>query len=173
MDVAAGETLEDVLTREAVWVDEARLPQLSDSQLDLSTTARSVHISFAVVDFASFLPQPGNRPARCRPFHEGRGSMRRKRATVLGDDPEECPAGIDGSDGRRCLCCEMNRDSGEYELDHDVDEDFEDEGMTTVEYAVGTVVAAAFAAVLYRIVTGDSIVSGLTDLVNSALQTAF
>ncbi len=44
-----------------------------------------------------------------------------------------------------------------------------DGGMTTVEYAVGTVVAAAFAAVLYRIVTGDSIVTGLTNLVNSAL----
>lgn len=44
-----------------------------------------------------------------------------------------------------------------------------DAGMTTVEYAIGTVVAAAFAAVLYRIVTGDSIVSGLTALVQSAL----
>ena len=45
-----------------------------------------------------------------------------------------------------------------------------DDGMTTVEYAVGTVVAAAFAAVLYKIVTGDSIVAGLTNLVNSALS---
>ena len=45
-----------------------------------------------------------------------------------------------------------------------------DDGMTTVEYAVGTVVAAAFAAVLYKIVTGDSIVAGLTSLVNSALS---
>ncbi len=48
-----------------------------------------------------------------------------------------------------------------------------DAGMSTVEYAVGTVVAAAFAAVLYRIVTGDSVVAGLTRLVNSALNTAF
>lgn len=46
-------------------------------------------------------------------------------------------------------------------------------GMTTVEYAVGTVVAAAFAAVLYRIVTGDSIIAGLTNLINSALSTSF
>lgn len=45
-----------------------------------------------------------------------------------------------------------------------------DAGMTTVEYAIGTVVAAAFAAVLYKIVTGDSIVSGLTSLVESALS---
>jgi len=43
-----------------------------------------------------------------------------------------------------------------------------DDGMTTVEYAVGTVVAAAFAAVLYRLVPGDSIVAGLTNLVSSA-----
>ncbi|MEO5834932.1 MAG: DUF4244 domain-containing protein [Nakamurella sp.] len=48
-----------------------------------------------------------------------------------------------------------------------------DAGMSTVEYAVGTVVAAAFAAVLYRIVTGDSIVAGLTNLVQSALNTRF
>ena len=48
-----------------------------------------------------------------------------------------------------------------------------DAGMSTVEYAVGTVVAAAFAAVLYRIVTGDSIVAGLTTLVQSALNTSF
>lgn len=46
-----------------------------------------------------------------------------------------------------------------------------DAGMSTVEYAIGTVVAAAFAAVLYRIVTGDSIVAGLTSLVQSALNT--
>ena len=45
--------------------------------------------------------------------------------------------------------------------------------MSTVEYAVGTVVAAAFAAVLYKIVTGDSVVAGLTDLINSALSTTF
>lgn len=45
-----------------------------------------------------------------------------------------------------------------------------DAGMTTVEYAIGTVVAAAFAAVLYKIVTGDSIVAGLTSLVESALS---
>jgi len=48
-----------------------------------------------------------------------------------------------------------------------------DSGMSTVEYAIGTVVAAAFAAVLYRIVTGDSIVAGLTSLVQSALNTDF
>ena len=44
-------------------------------------------------------------------------------------------------------------------------------GMSTAEYAVGTVAACAFAAVLYKVVTGDSIVTALTDLVDSALAT--
>ena len=48
-----------------------------------------------------------------------------------------------------------------------------DAGMSTVEYAVGTVVAAAFAAVLYKIVTGDSVIAGLTILINTALTTTF
>ncbi|MGY1739269.1 MULTISPECIES: DUF4244 domain-containing protein [unclassified Blastococcus] len=42
-------------------------------------------------------------------------------------------------------------------------------GMSTAEYAVGTIAAAAFAAVLYKVVTGGSIVTALTDLVASAL----
>jgi len=44
-------------------------------------------------------------------------------------------------------------------------------GMSTAEYAVGTVAACAFAAVLYRVVTGGSIVTGLTELVERALAT--
>ena len=44
-------------------------------------------------------------------------------------------------------------------------------GMSTAEYAVGTVAACAFAAVLYRVVSGDTIVTGLTDLVDRALAT--
>ena len=44
-------------------------------------------------------------------------------------------------------------------------------GMSTAEYAVGTVAACAFAAVLYRVVTGDDVVDGLTDLVDRALAT--
>ncbi|MCA0144740.1 DUF4244 domain-containing protein [Blastococcus sp. LR1] len=47
----------------------------------------------------------------------------------------------------------------------------EEAGMSTAEYAVGTVAACAFAAVLYRVVSGDSIVTGLTDLVDRALAT--
>jgi Protein of unknown function (DUF4244) len=44
-------------------------------------------------------------------------------------------------------------------------------GMSTAEYAVGTVAACAFAAVLYKVVTGGSIVSALTDLIDAALAT--
>ena len=44
-------------------------------------------------------------------------------------------------------------------------------GMSTAEYAVGTVAACAFAAVLYRVVTGGSIVTALTHLVTRALET--
>ncbi|MHC8503194.1 DUF4244 domain-containing protein [Pseudonocardia bannensis] len=48
-----------------------------------------------------------------------------------------------------------------------------DDGMSTVEYAIGTLAAAAFAAVLYTVVSGDSIVSALTALVERALSVTF
>lgn len=48
---------------------------------------------------------------------------------------------------------------------------FDESGMSTVEYAVGTVAAAAFGAILYSVVTGDSIVSALTNIINRALAT--
>jgi Protein of unknown function (DUF4244) len=47
----------------------------------------------------------------------------------------------------------------------------EDDGMSTVEYAIGTIAAAAFGAILYTVVTGDSIVSALTNIINRALNT--
>lgn len=73
---------------------------------------------------------------------------------------------------RKGLCAESAAEvSAEVEASESADQ--ADRGMSTVEYAIGTVVAAAFAAVLYRIVTGDSVVAGLTDLINSALSTSF
>jgi hypothetical protein len=48
---------------------------------------------------------------------------------------------------------------------------YEESGMSTAEYAVGTVAACAFAAVLYQVVTGGSVVTALGDLVQSALTT--
>lgn len=47
----------------------------------------------------------------------------------------------------------------------------DESGMSTVEYAIGTIAAAAFAAVLYAVVTGDSIVSALTNIIARALNT--
>ncbi len=47
----------------------------------------------------------------------------------------------------------------------------DDTGMSTVEYAIGTIAAAAFGAILYSVVTGDSIVGALTNIINRALNT--
>jgi hypothetical protein len=47
----------------------------------------------------------------------------------------------------------------------------DESGMSTVEYAIGTIAAAAFAAVLYAVVTGDSIVTALTNIIARALNT--
>ncbi|MFE0422051.1 DUF4244 domain-containing protein [Streptomyces sp. NPDC058953] len=48
-----------------------------------------------------------------------------------------------------------------------------DRGMTTAEYAVGTVAACALAAVLHRIVTGGSVTRGLESLIAEALRAPF
>ncbi|MDX1871272.1 DUF4244 domain-containing protein [Mycolicibacterium sp. 120266] len=47
----------------------------------------------------------------------------------------------------------------------------DDSGMSTVEYAIGTIAAAAFGAILYSVVTGDSIVSALSNIIARALNT--
>jgi large-conductance mechanosensitive channel len=47
----------------------------------------------------------------------------------------------------------------------------DDGGMSTVEYAIGTIAAAAFGAILYSVVTCDSIVGALTNIINRALNT--
>jgi hypothetical protein len=44
-------------------------------------------------------------------------------------------------------------------------------GMSTVEYAIGTIAAAAFGAILYTVVTGDSVVGALTGIIGRALST--
>lgn len=48
----------------------------------------------------------------------------------------------------------------------------EDTGMSTVEYAIGTIAAAAFGAVLYTVVTGESIPDALTGIIEKALNTS-
>ncbi|MDQ0378717.1 DUF4244 domain-containing protein [Amycolatopsis thermophila] len=48
-----------------------------------------------------------------------------------------------------------------------------DDGMSTAEYAIGTIAAAAFAALLYSVVTGDSVLAALTGLIQQALTASF
>ncbi|MFT4042830.1 MAG: DUF4244 domain-containing protein [Gordonia sp. (in: high G+C Gram-positive bacteria)] len=48
----------------------------------------------------------------------------------------------------------------------------DDEGMSTAEYAIGTIAAAAFGAILYTVISGDNIVNALTGIINKALNTA-
>ena len=45
-----------------------------------------------------------------------------------------------------------------------------DAGMSTSEYAVGTVAAVAFAVVLYKVVRSDAVSSALSEIVRSALH---
>jgi hypothetical protein len=47
----------------------------------------------------------------------------------------------------------------------------DESGMSTVEYAIGTIAAAAFGAILYTVVTGHSIVAALTNVIGRALNT--
>lgn len=44
-----------------------------------------------------------------------------------------------------------------------------DEGMSTAEYAVATVAACAFAAMLYQVVTSSSVTEAMRELINRAL----
>lgn len=46
-----------------------------------------------------------------------------------------------------------------------------DRGMTTAEYAIGTIAACAFAGVLFKVVTGQQVVGLLTSAVGRALAT--
>lgn len=45
-------------------------------------------------------------------------------------------------------------------------------GMSTAEYAVGTIAACAFAALLYKIVTSPGVQEMLTGLIDRALKLA-
>ncbi len=45
-----------------------------------------------------------------------------------------------------------------------------DGGMSTAEYAIGTLAAAAFASLLYAVVTSDTVREALTSLVQRALE---
>ncbi|WP_308288835.1 DUF4244 domain-containing protein [Streptomyces humicola] len=46
-------------------------------------------------------------------------------------------------------------------------------GMSTAEYAVGTLAACGFAAVLYKVITSGAVSSALSGLIRRALDVAF
>lgn len=48
-----------------------------------------------------------------------------------------------------------------------------DAGMSTAEYAIGTIAACAFAALLYKVITSTQILDLLTGLVARALKVPF
>lgn len=48
-----------------------------------------------------------------------------------------------------------------------------DAGMTTAEYAVGTVAACAFAALLYKVITSTQVLDLLAGVVSRALHVPF
>ena len=45
-----------------------------------------------------------------------------------------------------------------------------DDGMTTAEYAVGTVAACGFAGLLLQLLTSDSVLSLLRDVISNAFS---
>jgi hypothetical protein len=48
-----------------------------------------------------------------------------------------------------------------------------DEGMSTAEYAIGTVAACAFAALLYKVITSGRVFDMLSEVVSKALHVPF
>ncbi|WP_327296156.1 MULTISPECIES: DUF4244 domain-containing protein [unclassified Streptomyces] len=48
-----------------------------------------------------------------------------------------------------------------------------DVGMSTSEYAMGTIAACAFAAVLYKVVTSGPVAAALQSVVEKALHATF
>ena len=49
----------------------------------------------------------------------------------------------------------------------------DDRGMSTVEYAIGTLAAAAFAMVLMKVLTSGAVSARMTELITDALSGSF
>ena len=49
----------------------------------------------------------------------------------------------------------------------------DDAGMTTAEYAVGTVAACGFSGVLYKVLTSDSVINLVKDVIEKAFHLGF
>ena len=48
-----------------------------------------------------------------------------------------------------------------------------DDGMTTAEYAVGTVAACGFSGVLYKILTSETVINLVKDVIEKAFHLGF
>ena len=48
-----------------------------------------------------------------------------------------------------------------------------DDGMSTVEYTLGTLAACAFAVILYKVITSPMVQNALTAVLRKALNTSF
>ncbi|MCU1596211.1 MAG: hypothetical protein JWO12_3603 [Frankiales bacterium] len=46
-------------------------------------------------------------------------------------------------------------------------------GMTTAEYAVGTVAACGFSGVLYKVITSDTVLSLMKEVITKAFHLSF
>lgn len=46
----------------------------------------------------------------------------------------------------------------------------DDSGMSTIEYAMGSLAAAALAAVLYMVINGDGVVDAIEGIITDALS---
>jgi hypothetical protein len=51
--------------------------------------------------------------------------------------------------------------------------DGNDAGMTTAEYAVGTVAACGFSGVLYKVITSETVISLLKNVISKAFHLSF
>ena len=48
-----------------------------------------------------------------------------------------------------------------------------DDGMSTVEYTLGTLAACAFAVILYKVITSSVVQNSLSAILRKALDTSF
>jgi len=48
-----------------------------------------------------------------------------------------------------------------------------DEGMTTAEYAVGTVAACGFSGILYKVITSETVINLVKDVIEKAFHLGF
>lgn len=127
------------------------------------------------VDLAALLPRqagPGRAwepPSRGvddggrerRPAVDGSGELANDRVAAGAAEPDAA-----GADSVNAAGDDSNGANSDTATDTDA-------GMSTAEYAIGTVAAAALAAVLYMIVTGDSVTSALTSIIEQALSVDF